>query len=81
MLITAHGRIVTEYHHREPTATTPGGSYVRSEDVARIVGDSMPPTALDLAIGHISSALGEPVVAVSASTLTMGPGLSPAGAA
>ena len=38
VLVTQDGRIVAEWHQRRATATDPGGAWVASEDMQRIVG-------------------------------------------
>ncbi|WP_248125940.1 hypothetical protein [Micrococcus lacusdianchii] len=72
MLVTRDGRIVAEWHQRRATATDPGGAWVASEDMQRIVGGTSWVNALGRAQAQIGRVLGEPVAALSASTLTTG---------
>lgn len=71
-LVTRDGRIVAEWHQRRATTTDPGGAWVASEDMQRIVGGTSWVNALGMAQAQIGRALREPVVALKASELTMG---------
>ena len=72
VLVTRDGRIVAERHQCRATATDPGGAWVASEDMQRIVGGTSWVNALGRAQAQIGRVLGEPVAALSASTLTTG---------
>lgn len=67
---TRHCRVI--HHEPRRAATDPGGAWVASEDMQRIVGGTSWVNALGRAQAQIGRVLGEPVAALSASTLTTG---------